>query len=87
VARRSRWDSLAFQFPNQSLSLSWLAYDGPDPDGFAHYSEVLARIERYAALHSAPAREHLEVHSVGWLGRCDWVCGRCMIFQRRLRGA
>jgi hypothetical protein len=21
------WDSLAFQFPNQSLSLSWLAYD------------------------------------------------------------
>jgi putative flavoprotein involved in K+ transport len=62
--RTERWDSLAFQFPNWSLNLPGLAYDGPDPDGFAHYSEVLARIERYAALHSAPVREHIEVHSV-----------------------
>jgi putative flavoprotein involved in K+ transport len=62
--RTERWDSLAFQFPNWSLSLPGLAYDGPEPDGFAHHSEVLARIERYAALQSAPVREQVEVHSV-----------------------
>ena len=31
--RTERWDSLAFQFPNWSLSLPGLAYDGPGRTG------------------------------------------------------
>jgi putative flavoprotein involved in K+ transport len=38
-----------------------MPYDGPDPDAFAHHSEVSAWLERYAARIVAPVREHTAV--------------------------
>jgi putative flavoprotein involved in K+ transport len=59
--RRERWESLRFQFPNWSLQLPGYAYSGEDPDGFAHWREILRVIEDYAATTRAPVREHTEV--------------------------
>lgn len=39
--RTERWDSVRFQFPNWSLELPDYKYQGHDPEGFAHYSEIL----------------------------------------------
>ena len=46
--RSERWDSLAFQFPNWSLSLPGYAYRSADPDGFAPRDTVVRFIEEYA---------------------------------------
>jgi putative flavoprotein involved in K+ transport len=62
--RTSRWDSLMFQFPNSVLSLPGMPYDGPDPEGFSHWTAVVDLLERYAALVDAPVREHTPVLSV-----------------------
>jgi putative flavoprotein involved in K+ transport len=59
--RSERWESLRFQFPNWSLELPGYAYSGDDPDGFAHWREVLRVVEDYAASTRAPVREHTEV--------------------------
>jgi putative flavoprotein involved in K+ transport len=59
--RSERWDSLRFQFPNWTLRLPEYVYAGDDPDGFAHYREILGMIEGYAARIRAPVREHSEV--------------------------
>src|SRR5512142_1695865 len=59
--RTERWDSLRFQFPNWSLQLPGYSYAGDDPDGFAHYREILRVIEEYAASSRAPVREDTEV--------------------------
>lgn len=59
--RTERWDSLCFQFPNFSLELPGYAYSGDDPNGFAHWREILRVIEHYAASTRAPVREHTEV--------------------------
>jgi putative flavoprotein involved in K+ transport len=59
--RTERWESLRFQFPNWSLELPGYAYAGDDPDGFAHWREVLRLIEDYAAGMRAPVRERTEV--------------------------
>ena len=59
--RTERWESLRFQFPNWSLKLPGYAYSGDDPDGFAHWREILRVIEDYAANTRAPVREHIEV--------------------------
>ncbi len=69
--RSERWDSLMFQFTSDRLSLPGYPYDGDDPDGFAHHSEVLGRIATYHRLIDAPVREHTEVeratpHLDGW---------------------
>jgi len=63
--RTERWDSLRFQFPNWSLQLPGYAYTGNDPDGFAHYSEILHVIEDYAVSTRAPVREHTDVVGLG----------------------
>ena len=63
--RTERWDSLRFQFPNWALQLPGYTYAGDDPDGFAHYSEILGVIEDYAASTGAPVREHTEVVGLG----------------------
>ena len=63
--RPERWDSLRFQFPNWSLQLPGYTYTGADPDGFAHYSEILHVIEDYAVSMRAPVREHTEVVGLG----------------------
>jgi putative flavoprotein involved in K+ transport len=59
--RTERWESLRFQFPNWALELPGYSYSGEDPDGFAHWREVLCVIERYAASTRAPVRERTEV--------------------------
>lgn len=59
--RTERWESLRFQFPNWALELPGYSYSGEDPDGFAHWREVLRVIEQYAASTHAPVREHTEV--------------------------
>jgi putative flavoprotein involved in K+ transport len=69
--RSARWDSLRFQFPNYVIGLPGMPYDGADPDGFAHHTEVLQWIERYAAEVGAPVREQTRVTSLdrrgdGW---------------------
>jgi putative flavoprotein involved in K+ transport len=59
--RTERWKSLRFQFPNWSLELPGYAYSGDDPNGFAHWREILRVIEDYAASTRAPVREHTAV--------------------------
>lgn len=59
--RAERWDSLRFQFPNWALQLPGYTYRGNDPDGFAHYSEILGLVQAYAVSTGAPVREHTEV--------------------------
>src|SRR5512144_2337094 len=70
--RTERWDSLRFQFPNTVLGLPGMPYDGPEPDGYAHYRAVLRWVERYATRVQAPVREHtpvlsLEHRAAGWI--------------------
>ena len=62
--RTERWDSLRFQFPNWTLQLPGYEYAGNDPDGFAHYSDILRLIEHYAVRTGAPVRENSEVLAV-----------------------
>ena len=59
--RTERWESLRFPVPNWSLELPGYAYSGEDPDGFAHWREILGVIEDYAASTRAPVREYTEV--------------------------
>jgi putative flavoprotein involved in K+ transport len=59
--RTERWESLRFQFPNWTVQLPSQSYAGGDPDGFAHYREILGFIAGYAASARAPVREHTEV--------------------------
>jgi putative flavoprotein involved in K+ transport len=59
--RTERWESLRFQFPNWSLELPGYVYSGDDPDGFAHWREILRLIEDYAVSTCVPVREHTEV--------------------------
>src|SRR5262249_51539727 len=54
--RSERWDSLAFQFPNWSLTLPGYAYRTNDPDGFAHRDHVVQFLEEYAVYIHAPLR-------------------------------
>ncbi|MDQ0678329.1 putative flavoprotein involved in K+ transport [Arthrobacter pascens] len=69
--RTERWDSLHFQFPNWTLQLPGYAYAGNDPDGFAHYSEVLRLIEHYAGSAGVTVRENTEVRAVAEHGAGD----------------
>ena len=62
--RTERWESLRFQFPNWSLELPGYGYSGDDPDGFAHWREIVRLLEDYAASVDAPVREHTDVSSV-----------------------
>jgi putative flavoprotein involved in K+ transport len=54
--RSERWDSLAFQFPNWSLTLPGYAYRTNDPDDFAHRDHVVQFLEEYAVHIQAPMR-------------------------------
>jgi putative flavoprotein involved in K+ transport len=62
--RRERWDSLRLLTPNWQTRLPGLAYSGPQPDGFMTMSEVIAFIDDYAKLVSAPVRTFTTVTSV-----------------------
>ena len=62
--RTERWDSLRFQFPNWSLELPGYTYSGNNPNGFAHWREILSLIEKYAASNRAPVYENAAVTSL-----------------------
>ncbi len=62
--RTERWDSLRFQLPNAWLELPGKPYQGPDPDGFTHHSDVVRFILDYAAEIAAPVRTGVEVTSL-----------------------
>ena len=62
--RTERWDSLRFQLPNSWLELPGKSYEGSDPDGFVHHSDVLRFVIDYAAEIEAPVRTGVEVTSL-----------------------
>jgi putative flavoprotein involved in K+ transport len=62
--RTERWDSLRLLTPNRQSRLPGLHYEGPDPDGYMTAGEVIAFIERFAALTRAPVRTGVTVRSV-----------------------
>jgi putative flavoprotein involved in K+ transport len=59
-----RWDSLRLLTPNWQSRLPGLRYEGPDPDGYMTVGEVVALIERFAAITRAPVRTGVNVTSV-----------------------
>ncbi len=62
--RSERWDSLRLLTPNWQSRLPGLRYEGPEPDGYMTVGEVVALIERFAALSRAPVRTGAAVTSV-----------------------
>ena len=59
-----RWDSLRYQFLNETIQLPGLSYHGDDPTGFAHHSVITRFIENYAAFIAAPVRQGVAVMSL-----------------------
>jgi putative flavoprotein involved in K+ transport len=59
--RTARWDGFHLNTPNWATQLPGLPMPGDDPDAFAPRDEVIANLERYAALIEAPLREHADV--------------------------
>jgi putative flavoprotein involved in K+ transport len=62
--RTERWDSLRLLTPNWQSRLPGYGYDGGDPDGYRTMPEVIAFLDRYAAVISAPVRSDSRVTSV-----------------------
>jgi putative flavoprotein involved in K+ transport len=62
--RTERWDSLRLLTPNWQRRLPGFCYDGDDPDGFSTMAEVIAFLERYARVISAPVQTGVRVTSV-----------------------
>jgi putative flavoprotein involved in K+ transport len=58
---QDRWDEFALVSPNWTASFPAWAYDGPDPDGFMHRDEIVARVARYADVAGAPVALDTEV--------------------------
>ena len=52
--RHERWDSLRLLTPNWMTRLPGFAYDGPDPDGYMHATEVVTFLDRYAEVSRVP---------------------------------
>ena len=78
--KTERWDSLRLLTPNWQSRLPGFGYQGDDPDGYRTMPEVIAFIDQYAKVISAPLRSHTTVTSVsrgdaGYLvatDRGDW---------------
>ena len=62
--RTERWDSLRLLTPNWQSRLPGFGYEGDDPDGYRTMPEVIAFIDRYAEVISAPVETHTRVTSV-----------------------
>jgi putative flavoprotein involved in K+ transport len=62
--KTERWESLKLLTPNWLTRLPGFEYDGDDPDGFMGMADVIAFIERYAAMISAPVLTETTVSSV-----------------------
>lgn len=54
--RTERWDSLQLLTPNWQSRLPGFQYDGADPDGYMTMTELVAYLERYAAVIGAPVQ-------------------------------
>jgi putative flavoprotein involved in K+ transport len=61
---RERWDNFCLVTPNWTLRLPGHGYDGDDPDGFLPRDEVVAYLDRYAAVVEAPVHEGVEVRAL-----------------------
>jgi putative flavoprotein involved in K+ transport len=61
---KERWDSLRYQFINETIELPGFACHGPDPNGFAHYTAIAQFIEDYAVRIAAPVRQGVAVTSL-----------------------
>jgi len=80
--RTERWDSLRLLTPNWQSRLPGFGYEGDDPDGYRTMPEVIAFIDRYAKVISAPVEAHTTVTSVGGAegdylvatDKGDWHC-------------
>ncbi|HXV25366.1 MAG TPA: NAD(P)-binding domain-containing protein [Alphaproteobacteria bacterium] len=80
--RTERWDSLRLLTPNWQSRLPGFSYEGDDPDGYRTVPEVVAFIDRYAQVISAPVRTRTRVVSLrrednGYLvatDQGDWRC-------------
>jgi putative flavoprotein involved in K+ transport len=62
--RTERWDSLRLLTPNWQSRLPGFGYDGDDPDGYRTMPEVVAFLDRYASVISAPVETRTRVTSV-----------------------
>jgi putative flavoprotein involved in K+ transport len=62
--RTERWDSLRLLTPNWQSRLPGFGYEGDDPDGYRTMPEVIAFIDRYAKVISAPVETRTRVTSV-----------------------
>jgi putative flavoprotein involved in K+ transport len=62
--KSQRWDSLRLLTPNWLSRLPGHEYEGDEPDGFMDMPEVIAFLERYAAVVSAPVFTETTVSSV-----------------------
>jgi putative flavoprotein involved in K+ transport len=62
--RTERWDSLRLLTPNWQSRLPGFGYEGDDPDGYRTMPEVIAFIDRYAEVISAPVEARTRVTSV-----------------------
>jgi putative flavoprotein involved in K+ transport len=80
--RTERWDSLRLLTPNWQSRLPDYGYDGDNPDDFMTMPEVIAFIDAYATVISAPVQTNTTVKSVrptegGYLvvtDKGDWKC-------------
>jgi len=62
--RTERWDSLRLLTPNWQSRLPGFGYEGDHPDGYRTMPEVVAFIERYAKVISAPVQTNTRVTAV-----------------------
>ena len=62
--KTERWDTLTLLTPNWQSRLPGFGYQGDDPDGYRTMPEVIAFIDQYAKVISAPVRTNTTVTSV-----------------------
>jgi putative flavoprotein involved in K+ transport len=62
--KTERWDSLRLLTPNWMSRLPGYGYEGDDPDGYRTMPEIIAFLERYAAVKAMPVQTHTTVTSV-----------------------
>lgn len=65
--RRASWDSLRLLTPRWQARLPGWRYEGPEPDGYMRWREVVAYLDGYASSFSAPVVTGVEVRSVRFL--------------------
>ncbi len=59
-----RWDTLRLLTPNWQSRLPGYAYQGDDPDGYMTMPEVVAYLQRYAAVSRAPVQRRTQVNRI-----------------------